>query len=438
MKYFGTDGFRGRINEDLTLEHAIKTGEFLGAYFKETNESPRIVIGKDTRQSSYMLEYGLAAGIVSSGANAYLMHVTTTPSVSYITEKNGFDCGIMITASHNPYHDNGIKIINSNGDKMGDSFLSKVEDYIDGKISINKAEDPGSCIDYLSGRTEYINRLTGIPKNSFRGYKIGLDCANGASFAIARNVFSILGADIFITNNIPDGRNINVNCGSTAPDDFCRFVVDNKLDIGFAFDGDADRCIAVDEKGKIIDGDGIMYLLALSLKERNRLKKDTVVATVMSNIGLEKALSNHGINLIRTDVGDKYVSREMFANDYSIGGEQSGHIIIGDKAKTGDGILTALCVADVLVETKNVASALTSGLDIFPQKLENVRVSDKEKAMSDTALLAKLKECEGKMAGKGRILLRPSGTEPLIRIMVEAQSLDECDEVIDMLKPLVK
>ena len=438
MKYFGTDGFRGRINEVLTLEHAIKIGEYLGAYFKETNENPRIVIGKDTRQSSYMLEYGLAAGIVSSGADAYLMHVTTTPSVSYITEKNRFNCGIMITASHNPYHDNGIKIISSGGDKMADNFLQKVEDYIDGKITINKSEDPGSCIDYLSGRTEYINRLTGITKNPFRGYKIGLDCANGASFAIARNVFSILGADVFITNNIPNGRNINVKCGSTAPEDFCKYVVDNKLDIGFAFDGDADRCIAVDEKGNIIDGDGIMYILALYAKEHNRLKKDTVVATVMSNIGLERALSNHGISLVRTDVGDKYVSREMFTNDYLIGGEQSGHIIIGNKAKTGDGILTALCVTDVLVETKNVASALTAGLDIFPQKLENVRVADKEKALNDKALKEKLAECDKKLSGKGRVLLRASGTEPLIRIMVEAQTLDECDEIIAELKPLVK
>ncbi|MBQ5534937.1 MAG: phosphoglucosamine mutase, partial [Lachnospiraceae bacterium] len=280
MKYFGTDGFRGRANETLRLEHAVKIGEFLGRYFAKTTKVPKIVIGKDTRISSYMLEYGLAAGIASAGGDAYLMHVTTTPSVSYVTKNNGFNCGVMITASHNPYHDNGIKIINNNGDKMGDEFLQDIERYIDGELELSRAGEPGRCVDYLTGRNSYISYLSTIPGNSFCGYKIGLDCANGASFAIARNVFSILGADVFIMSNQPDGRNINVDCGSTHPEALQRYVVENRLDIGFAFDGDADRCLMVDEKGNLIDGDGIMYIIGTYLKEHGRLNKNTVVATV--------------------------------------------------------------------------------------------------------------------------------------------------------------
>lgn len=430
MKYFGTDGFRGRANETLRLEHAVKIGEFLGRYFAKTTKVPKIVIGKDTRISSYMLEYGLAAGIASAGGDAYLMHVTTTPSVSYVTKNNGFNCGVMITASHNPYHDNGIKIINNNGDKMGDEFLQDIERYIDGELELSRAGEPGRCVDYLTGRNSYISYLSTIPGNSFCGYKIGLDCANGASFAIARNVFSILGADVFIMSNQPDGRNINVDCGSTHPEALQRYVVENRLDIGFAFDGDADRCLMVDEKGNLIDGDGIMYIIGTYLKEHGRLNKNTVVATVMSNIGLHRALTNHGIKIVTTDVGDKYVAQEMFSNGYCIGGEQSGHIILSEHACTGDGILTAITLADILVETKNIASALTAGLDIFPQKLKNIKVADKNRIMSDEKVKEYIEKTNEQFDGNGRLLLRASGTEPLIRIMVEAQDEAACDECI--------
>ena len=430
MKYFGTDGFRGRANETLRLEHAVKIGEFLGRYFAKTTKVPKIVIGKDTRISSYMLEYGLAAGIASAGGDAYLMHVTTTPSVSYVTKNNGFNCGVMITASHNPYHDNGIKIINNNGDKMGDEFLQDIERYLDGELELSRAGEPGRCVDYLTGRNSYISYLSTIPGNSFCGYKIGLDCANGASFAIARNVFSILGADVFIMSNQPDGRNINVDCGSTHPEALQRYVVENRLDIGFAFDGDADRCLMVDEKGNLIDGDGIMYIIGTYLKEHGRLNKNTVVATVMSNIGLHRALTNHGIKIVTTDVGDKYVAQEMFSNGYCIGGEQSGHIILSEHACTGDGILTAITLADILVETKNIASALTAGLDIFPQKLKNIKVADKNRIMSDEKVREYIEKTNAQFDGNGRLLLRASGTEPLIRIMVEAQDEAACDECI--------
>ena len=430
MKYFGTDGFRGRANETLRLEHAVKIGEFLGRYFAKTTKVPKIVIGKDTRISSYMLEYGLAAGIASAGGDAYLMHVTTTPSVSYVTKNNGFNCGVMITASHNPYHDNGIKIINNNGDKMGDEFLQDIERYIAGELGLSRAGEPGRCVDYLTGRNSYISYLSTIPGNSFCGYKIGLDCANGASFAIARNVFSILGADVFIMSNQPDGRNINVDCGSTHPEALQRYVVENRLDIGFAFDGDADRCLMVDEKGNLIDGDGIMYIIGTYLKEHGRLNKNTVVATVMSNIGLHRALTNHGIKIVTTDVGDKYVAQEMFSNGYCIGGEQSGHIILSEHACTGDGILTAITLADILVETKNIASALTAGLDIFPQKLKNIKVADKNRIMGDEKVKEYIEKTNEQFDGNGRLLLRASGTEPLIRIMVEAQDEAACDECI--------
>lgn len=430
MKYFGTDGFRGRANETLRLEHAVKIGEFLGRYFAKTTKVPKIVIGKDTRISSYMLEYGLAAGIASAGGDAYLMHVTTTPSVSYVTKNNGFNCGVMITASHNPYHDNGIKIINNNGDKMGDEFLQDIERYIDGELELSRAGEPGRCVDYLTGRNSYISYLSTIPGNSFCGYKIGLDCANGASFAIARNVFSILGADVFIMSNQPDGRNINVDCGSTHPEALQRYVVENRLDIGFAFDGDADRCLMVDEKGNLIDGDGIMYIIGTYMKEHGRLNKNTVVATVMSNIGLHRALTNHGIKIVTTDVGDKYVAQEMFSNGYCIGGEQSGHIILSEHACTGDGILTAITLADILVETKNIASALTAGLDIFPQKLKNIKVADKNRIMADEKVKEYIEKTNEQFDGNGRLLLRASGTEPLIRIMVEAQDEAACDECI--------
>ncbi|MBQ4232897.1 MAG: phosphoglucosamine mutase [Lachnospiraceae bacterium] len=438
MKYFGTDGFRGRVNDVLRLEHAIKIGEYLGHYYKGVNPNAKIVIGKDTRKSSYMFEYALSAGIVSMGADVYLMHVTTTPCVSYITKKNGFDCGIMITASHNPFHDNGIKIIDSNGDKMKDDFLQEVEDYIDGKITVDCPLDTGKCYDYLFGRNEYVKHLIDIPTESFKGYKIGLDCANGASFSVASNIFNLLGADVFVINNQPDGENINVKCGSTCPEILQDYVVKNGLDVGFAFDGDADRCMMVDEQGKLVDGDGIIYVISKYLKLHSKLNKDTVVATVMSNIGLTKSLKLQGINIVQTDVGDKYVAEAMFDNGYAVGGEQSGHIILGDYATTGDGILTALMLTNILVSSKAVASSLTAGLEIFPQQLVNVSVPDKDAVMKDEELLKSLDECNKELDGSGRVLLRKSGTEPLIRIMVEAETEEKCAEIIDKYKKYVE
>ena len=437
MKYFGTDGFRGRVNKDLNVEHAIKIGQYIGWYFSQSGTPARIVIGKDTRRSSYMLEYGIAAGLTSSGADAYIMHVTTTPSVSYITRSQKFDCGIMITASHNPYYDNGIKIIDSDGNKMSEELLQEIEDYIDGLRSIPVSETTGKIIDRLAGRNAYIGRLAAIPEHSFRGYKIGLDCANGASSTIAKNVFTLLGADTYVMGDQPDGININRGCGSTHIEQLQNFVVQHHLDIGFAFDGDADRCIAVNEKGEIMDGDHIIYIIASMLKEQGKLTGNKAVITVMSNLGLINALKAKDIEVVTTDVGDKYVAAELVQNGYQIGGEQSGHIIISKYANTGDGILTAIILTEILVNKKTFASALPLGLKILPQKLLNVPVKDKDKIMNDPAIGEYIASTNEKLDGSGRLLLRASGTEPIIRIMVEASSEDECDRIIADAKAVV-
>ncbi len=431
MKYFGTDGFRGKANESLTVEHALKIGKFLGWYFKnQTNKQVNCVIGKDTRRSSYMLEYGLAAGLTSSGANVFLLHVTTTPSVSYITQTEDFDFGIMITASHNPYYDNGIKIIDSEGYKMSEDVLAEVEKYIDGEIDIPVTTDIGRCQDYLQGRNKYISYLSSIPKYSFRGYKIGLDCANGSASTVAKMVFDMLGADTFVINNQPDGYNINVDAGSTHIEVLQKYVRDNHLDMGFAFDGDADRCIAVDEQGNVLDGDAIIYIASLYLKEKGQLVDDAAVVTVMSNLGLMNAMKENGIKMIITDVGDKYISKEIQEHGYSVGGEQSGHVVFSKYAVTGDGILTALIISNILVEKKTLMSALTRGLTILPQKLKNVRTEHKNEIMTMPEVKAYTEKVNNDLDGKGRVLIRKSGTEPLIRIMVEAGSDEECDKVI--------
>lgn len=444
MKYFGTDGFRGEANKSLNVYHAFKIGRFIGDYFsKNKNGNGKILIGKDTRRSSYMYEAALSAGITSSGSNAHLMHVTPTPSVSYITKTEDFDCGIMITASHNPYYDNGIKIINSEGEKMEDSFLEELEKYIDSDIEdIDLAVDEniGRTVDFIGGRNRYIAYLIQTVTRSFEGIKVGLDCANGASFTIAKPVYDALGADTFVINADPNGFNINKDAGSTHIENLQKFVVENKLDIGFAFDGDADRCIAVDNKGEVIDGDSILYISAKYMKKEGALNSNTVVTTVMSNIGLYKAFDELGIDYVKTAVGDKYVHACMDENGYELGGEQSGHIIYKKFANTGDGILTSLKLMEAMIEEKTDIASLRRDLKIYPQKLVNVKVKDKEETLENKDLQAKIEKVEERLQDSGRVLVRKSGTEPLIRVMVEAET-DEIaessvNEIVEKIKDL--
>lgn len=442
MKYFGTDGFRGEANKGLNVYHAFKIGRFLGDYFKTDNGyNGKIVIGKDTRRSSYMFEDALSAGITSSGSNAHLLHVTTTPSVSYIVRSENFDCGVMITASHNPFYDNGIKLINSKGEKMKDDFLEELEKYIDSDIKdidLAVGEKIGRTVDFIGGRNRYIGYLIQTVNKSFEGIKVGLDCANGASFTIAKPVYDALGADTYVINDKPNGFNINVDSGSTHINALQKYVVENGLDIGFAFDGDADRCIAVDSKGNVVDGDSIIYICAKYMKNEGKLPSNTVATTIMSNIGLYKALDQIGISYVKTKVGDKYVHQAMEENDYEIGGEQSGHIIFRKYANTGDGILTSLRVMEAMIDQKTDLKSLTRDLKIYPQVLENVKVKDKEKTLSNEKVCQIIDQVNKELADSGRVLVRASGTEPLIRVMVEAESDDKarecCQKIIDTIK----
>ena len=432
LKYFGTDGFRGHANDTLRVEHALKIGQYLGYYFKEKlGRKARCVIGKDTRVSSYMFEYGLAAGVTSSGSDAYLMHVTTTPSVSYITKADKFDFGIMITASHNPYYDNGIKIFDRYGEKMEESILAKIEEYIDDVIYIPRSEEVGICKDYLSGRNKYIGYLAAVSRESFRGYRIAIDCANGASSMIAKNVFEMLGADLEAINASPNGTNINVDSGSTHIEALQAYVKEKGCDIGFAFDGDADRCIMVNERGEVVDGDGIMYILATWFKEHGKLLKNRIAVTVMSNLGLMNALKAAEIEAAVTPVGDKYIAKALADEGLSIGGEQSGHIIVSKYENTGDGVLTAILVAEIMAAKKCPASTLTIGLTILPQKLKNLKVEDKNTVMESPLVKEYIEKTNRELEGKGRLLLRASGTEPLIRVMAEAGSEEDCDAIIE-------
>jgi phosphoglucosamine mutase len=432
-KYFGTDGFRGEANENLTVEHAYKVGRYLGWYYGQ-NHKAKVVIGKDTRRSSYMFEYALVAGLTASGADAYLLHVTTTPSVSYVVKSEDFDCGIMITASHNPFYDNGIKIINSYGYKIEAEVEDKIEAYIDGEIEeipFAKKENIGRTVDYAMGRHRYIGHLISIATRSFKDTKVGLDLANGSATTVAKGVFDALGAKTYVMSNEPDGFNINTDCGSTHIEHLQKFVVDNGLAVGFAYDGDADRCLAVDEKGNLVDGDQIMYLCGLYMKERGELNNNTVVTTVMSNMGLYKALEANNIAYEQTAVGDKYVFENMQKNNHSLGGENSGHIIFSKHAMTGDGILTSLKIMEVMLEKKQPLSELLKDMKIYPQVLKNVRVRDKKEAREDAEVQAAVKAGEAKLNGDGRILLRESGTEPVIRVMAEASTMELCNEVVD-------
>ena len=431
-KYFGTDGFRGEANKELTVEHAFSIGRYLGWYFGQDHKA-KVVIGKDTRRSSYMLESALCAGLTASGADACLLHVTSTPSVSYITRADDFDCGIMISASHNPYYDNGIKLVNSNGEKMEESVLLGIEEYIDSDRVLPYAQrsDIGCTVDYAAGRNRYIGYLISLATRSYKGYRIGLDCANGSTWQMAKSVFDALGADTYVISNRPDGLNINVDCGSTHIEKLQEYVLENKLDLGFAFDGDADRCLAVDDNGNIINGDHIMYVSAKYMQESGILGKSKVVTTVMSNMGLYKALDELGIGYEKTSVGDKYVSENMRRNGHILGGEQSGHIIYGRHANTGDGILTAIKIMEAVTESKQPLSVLASGMTMYPQVLKNVIVTDKDETLSDELVQSSVRRVEAELGSDGRVLLRKSGTEPLLRVMVEASTQELCNEKVD-------
>ena len=439
-KYFGTDGFRGEANKGLTADHAYKIGRFLGWYYSLNGKKAKIVIGKDTRRSSYMFEYSLVGGIVASGADAYLMHVTTTPSVAYIARVDEFDCGIMISASHNPYYDNGIKLINGKGEKMDEATIAEVEKYLDGEMEIPFAEreNIGCTVDYVSGRNRYVGYLISLGVYSFRGIKVALDCANGASWNIAKSVFDALGAKTLVINNQPDGLNINEGAGSTHIEGLQKFVVENGCDVGFAYDGDADRCLCVDEKGNVITGDHILYIYGRYMKDRDKLVGNKVVTTVMSNFGLYKAFDELGIGYEKTKVGDKYVYENMKENGYNIGGEQSGHIIFSKYASTGDGILTSLKMMQVMIGRKKKMSELSDGFTMYPQVLENVRVVDKKAAQDDVEVRAAIKEVEETLGDKGRILVRESGTEPVVRVMVEAETTEICQEMVNKVVEVMK
>ena len=439
-KYFGTDGFRGEANVVLTVEHAFKVGRYLGWYFGQEHKA-RIVIGKDTRRSSYMFEYALAAGLTASGADAYLLHVTTTPSVSYVVRTEDFDCGLMISASHNPYYDNGIKVINSEGHKMEAEVEAKIEAYIDGEIDeipLATKENIGCTVDYAAGRNRYIGHLISLATRSFKDVRVGLDCANGSASSVAKSVFDALGAKTYVINNEPNGVNINTNCGSTHIEVLQEYVKEKHLDIGFAYDGDADRCIAVDENGNVVDGDRIIYVCGKYLMEQGKLKDNTVVTTIMSNLGLYKACDKIGMKYEQTAVGDKYVYENMLKNGYVLGGEQSGHIIFSKHARTGDGILTSLMVMEAIIEKKQTLGTLADEVKIFPQLLKNVRVKDKKTALDNATVQAAVEKTAEELGTDGRILVRESGTEPVIRVMVEAASDEICEKYVDSVVKVIE
>ena len=439
-KYFGTDGFRGEANVVLTVEHAFKVGRYLGWYFGQEHKA-RIVIGKDTRRSSYMFEYALAAGLTASGADAYLLHVTTTPSVSYVVRTEDFDCGLMISASHNPYYDNGIKVINSEGHKMEAEVEAKIEAYIDGEIDeipLATKENIGRTVDYAAGRNRYIGHLISLATRSSKDMRVGLDCANGSASSVAKSVFDALGAKTYVINNEPNGVNINTNCGSTHIEVLQEYVKEKHLDVGFAYDGDADRCIAVDENGNVVDGDRIIYVCGKYLMEQGKLKDNTVVTTIMSNLGLYKACDKIGMKYEQTAVGDKYVYENMLKNGYVLGGEQSGHIIFSKHARTGDGILTSLMVMEAIIEKKQTLGTLADEVKIFPQLLKNVRVKDKKTALDNATVQAAVEKTAEELGTDGRILVRESGTEPVIRVMVEAASDEICEKYVDSVVKVIE
>ncbi len=439
-KYFGTDGFRGEANVGLTVEHAYQVGRFLGWYYGKERRA-QIVIGKDTRRSSYMFEYSLAAGLTASGADAYLLHVTTTPSVSYVVRTEQFDCGIMISASHNPFYDNGIKIIAGSGRKMDAAVETQIEAYIDEgvpEIPFALRENIGRTIDFAAGRNRYIGHLISIPTRSFKNMRVGLDCANGSASSVAKSVFDALGAETFVIHNEPDGTNINRECGSTHIESLQKYVKEQHLDCGFAYDGDADRCLAVDENGELVDGDKIMFICGKYRDECGKLSDHTIVSTVMSNLGLKKACERDGMKTVQTQVGDKYVCENMMENGYDVGGEQSGHIIFMKHATTGDGILTSLMLMGVMLEKKRSLGSLAGEITLYPQLLKNVRVADKKQAQENGAVRAEVEKVAAALGSDGRILVRESGTEPLIRVMVEAETEELCETYVDQVIDVIR
>ncbi len=439
-KYFGTDGFRGEANVVLTVDHAFKVGRFLGWYYGQ-NHKARVVIGKDTRRSSYMYEYALAAGLTASGADAFLLHVTTTPSVSYVVRTEEFDCGIMISASHNPYYDNGIKVINGQGYKLEADVEEKIESYIDGKteeLPLATGEDIGRTVDFAAGRNRYIGYLISLATRSFKDKRVGLDCSNGSASSIAKSVFDALGAKTYVINNEPDGTNINRGCGSTHIETLQAFAKEKKLDVAFAYDGDADRCIAIDENGNVVNGDFILYVCGKYLMEQGRLYGNTIVTTVMSNLGLYKACDKIGMKYEQTAVGDKYVYENMQQNGFLLGGEQSGHIIFSKHARTGDGILTSLMVMEVMLEKKQSLSKLCEEVKIYPQLLKNVRVKDKKEAQENAAVQRAVADVKEALGSDGRILVRESGTEPVIRVMVEATTDELCAKYVQQVVDVIE
>lgn len=441
-KYFGTDGFRGEANVDLTAMHAYKIGRFLAGYYRQLRgRRCKFVIGKDTRRSSYMLEYALVAGLTSSGGDAYLLHVTTTPSVSYVVRTEDFDAGLMISASHNPFYDNGIKLLNDRGEKMDADTIALLEDYLDTSSPEPKLaarDEIGRTVDYTAGRNRYVGYLISLAMRSYRGMRVGLDCANGSAWMLAKSIFDALGAKTYAINNEPDGTNINMNCGSTHIEELQNLVRELHLDVGFAFDGDADRCLAVDEQAQIVDGDKILYIYGRYMKERGKLINNTVVTTVMSNLGLYKAFDEFGIDYEQTAVGDRFVYENMLQNGHRLGGEQSGHIIFSKYASTGDGILTAIKLMEVILERKVPLSKLAEPVHTYPQLLQNVRVTDKETALQNPALQQMTTQIEQQLAGDGRVLIRPSGTEPVIRVMVEAATDELCKQYVEQLAAVIK
>ena len=447
-KYFGTDGFRGEAGVTLTSEHAYKIGWFLGWYYKKDGHRVRAVIGKDTRRSSYMFEYSIVAGLTASGADAYMLPVTTTPSVSFATANDDFDFGVMISASHNPFSDNGIKLVNRRGEKMDDATIEKIELYLDGNLKALGVSTPdlpfatgenlGEIVDYAAGRNRYIGYLISLSRFSFRPYRVGLDCANGSAWMIAKSVFEALGAKVSLINASPDGFNINRNAGSTHIGALCRHVQENNLDAGFAFDGDADRCIAVDEKGNVVNGDHILYILATRMKENGKLVNNTVVTTIMSNMGLYRALTAAGIDYVQTTVGDRYVWENMAETGNCLGGEQSGHVIMSKYATTGDGILTAIKVMEAVIASKLPLSKLAAPVKMLPQVLKNVRVGDKAAVRNNAAVQAAVKKASEELNGTGRVLLRESGTEPLIRVMAEADTEAICERIVDGIVAVIR
>ena len=439
-KYFGTDGFRGEANVGLTVEHAFKVGRYIGYYYGRGHKA-RVVIGKDTRLSSYMFEYALSAGLTASGADVYLLHVTTTPSVAYVTRTDGFDCGIMISASHNPYYDNGIKLMNGHGEKMSDEVTDQVEKYIDGLLPeapYATRDRVGRTIDYASGRNRYIGYLISLARYSFKGVKVGLDCANGSTWMIAKSVFEALGAETHVINNAPDGVNINMNCGSTHIEGLQKFVKENSLDVGFAYDGDADRCLAVDEKGNLLDGDTILYVYGTYMKKRDKLTTNTVVSTIMSNYGLGKALKEAGIDWVQTQVGDRFVYECMRQGGHLLGGEESGHIIFSKYATTGDGVLTSIKLMQAMLDQKQPMSKLTEPLKLYPKVMKNVRVTDKDAAVNHPAVQAAYAQAQRELEGNGRALMRKSGTEPVVRVMAEASDKATCEKYVNLIVEAMK